>query len=240
MDLKEEGLLGGAVDQHWYYVSKARAVIQLLNGYMAHTVLDIGAGSGYFSKILLDADLADRAICVDVNYSEECDETHHGKHIARRHAAPNEPVDLLLFMDVLEHVDNDSELLRAHLNLLKSGGLVLVTVPAFQFLWSSHDDFLEHRRRYTVRQVEQLLEGEGLQVVRSGYFFLAILPAAILRRPYMAIRALFLRPTPSSALKSVPNWLNRLLIYLHDTERALLFRRNRLAGLTVTCIARRV
>ena len=91
----------------------------------------------------------------------------------RRSILLDSRADLLLYMDVLEHVDDDLGLLTAYLDQLERGGRVLITVPAFDFLWSNHDIFLEHKRRYTLKQVEALnglASGQGQQTV--------ILPAA--------------------------------------------------------------
>ena len=60
-------------------------------------------------------------------------------------------------MDVLEHVDNDAGLVRHYATKVPSGAHFLVTVPAFRFLWSGHDVFLEHKRRYTLAEIEQTM-----------------------------------------------------------------------------------
>ena len=73
--------------------------------------------------------------------------------------------DVLLAMDVLEHIENDTDALAAWLPHVKSGGYVLITVPAFQWLWSYHDDRLGHVRRHTRSSLERLATGCGLEPI---------------------------------------------------------------------------
>ena len=92
MDLKEEEILGDQVNTHWYYRAKVAALLRDLNGATRVEVLDIGAGSGFFSRQLLDAGAA-RATCVDTGYAQDRDETWHGKPIAFRRAIAGEVPD---------------------------------------------------------------------------------------------------------------------------------------------------
>ena len=75
------------------------------------------------------------------------------------------PFNMVTFLDVLEHLDHDLAALEAARRLLAQGGLVLITVPAFQFLWSSHDARHHHHRRYTATQLRELLRQAGLEPV---------------------------------------------------------------------------
>lgn len=239
MDVKEEDILGPELARHWYYVSKGRALLSFLRHIRGASLLDVGAGSGIFSRQLLDAGVCERATCVDPAYAEEHTELHNGREIAfvRRIDRPSH--ELVLMMDVLEHVDDDVGLLRHYSETLPADGWVLITVPAFQFLWSGHDIFLEHRRRYTKRQIEDVVSRAGLTVVRSRYFFGLLFPAAAAFRLYAAWRLKKRGPAPKSDLRKAPALLNRALVLLQDVERATLFRFNIAAGLTVFCLARR-
>jgi len=239
MDVKEEDILGPELARHWYYVSKGRALQSFLRDIRGRDLLDVGAGSGVFSRQLLAAGVCERATCVDPAYAEEHTESHNGHEIAfvRRVDRPSQ--ELVLMMDVLEHVDDDVGLLRQYSETLPADGWVLITVPAFQFLWSGHDIFLEHRRRYTRRQIEDVVARAGLTVVRSRYFFGLLFPVAAAIRLYAARRLKKQGPEPKSDLRKAPALLNKVLTLLHDVERATLFRFNIFAGLTVFCLARR-
>jgi hypothetical protein len=238
MDLREQDLLGGDAASHWYYVSKGRALRAFLAGPTVPDLLDVGAGSGVFARQLLDAGVCARAVCVDPNYADERDERRAGKEILFRRAVARVSQPLILMIDVLEHVADDCGLLRSYAERAAAGTLVLISVPAFQCLWSGHDVFLGHHRRYTRTQLEALVRRAGLEVVRTRYFFAALLPLIALLRLYDRWRLRRGRTPPESALRRHHPLANALLIGLHDLERRLLFRYNRVAGLSVLCLAR--
>jgi len=233
MDVKEEDILGEDIATHWYYVSKGRAMRSFLGDIHAAGVLDVGAGSGIFSRQLLKAGISQRATCVDPAYAEEHEETCPGGtlNFVREVGEPDQP--LVLMMDVLEHVDDDVGLLREYSRHLPAHGRVLITVPAFRFLWSGHDEFLEHRRRYTRGMVERMVRDAGLEVVRSRYFYGLLFPAVAAMRLYEARR----RKEPQSALRRHSPLANSVLTAVHDVERVLLFPVNVFAGLSVFCLA---
>lgn len=233
MDIKEQDILGDSIHEHWYYVSKGRAMRQLLGGIRVPEVLDIGAGSGVFSRQLLGRGVAERAVCLDSNYSEGRQEIDGGRPISFvRTLGGRIPQQLVLMMDVLEHVDDDAALLRQYAP--GPGGHVLITVPAFRFLWSGHDVFLEHRRRYTARTLEETVRAAGLEVVRMRYFFGLLFPAVAALRLLKRAQ----RTEARSELAVYPRILNRALIGIHDFERRILFPFNTLAGLSIFCLCR--
>jgi 2-polyprenyl-3-methyl-5-hydroxy-6-metoxy-1,4-benzoquinol methylase len=238
MDLKEEQALNGDPIRHWYYHSKARAVRQLIGAIKPASLLDVGAGSGVFSRYLLDAGVVMRAVCLDIGYPEDVLSSSERAGMSFVRSTDNREFGLVLMIDVLEHVDDDVALVKKYTEGLAAGTPVVVTVPAFAFLWSGHDDYLGHKRRYTLGQLRQVLEISGLEVVDGRYFFALALPVAMLKR--LAER-LFMRRQPAVAksdLRSHSGIVNAALKSLLDIERRLLFPFNRMAGLTVCCLAR--
>ena len=238
MDVKEEHILGQHIINHWYYVSKGRALRQMLSGIHTEKVLDVGAGSGIFARQLLDAGVCNQATCVDPAYENEYSDSHNGKVIYFKRFINQTTQDLILMMDVLEHVDDDLELLSLYTRYMSEEGYVLVTVPAFQFLWSGHDVFLEHRRRYTLDQLERVISKVGLKIVKSRYFFATLLPLVATIRWYGQMRLAFNNVEPKSDLKVYPWLINNALIHLHDIERIVLFPFNVIGGLSIFCLAR--
>ncbi|HEX4552231.1 class I SAM-dependent methyltransferase [Pseudomonas sp.] len=233
MDLKETDILGDSIGEHWYYSSKAAATRRLLGDSPVRRILDVGAGSGFFSHDLLTRTSAQEAWCVDISYLSDSDATIAGKALHYRRDIEAIDADLVLLMDVLEHVDDDLGLLRSYVDKVPSGSRFLMTVPAFQFLWSGHDDFLEHKRRYTLAQFETLSRDAGLTVQRGAYYFGAVFPiAAALRLLPSGSRA----QAPRSQLKRHHPAVNRVLKTLCHLELPLLGR-NRLAGLSVFVLA---
>ena len=235
MDLKELDLLGDRIGDHWYYRAKAQAVLQVLGPQHFREVLDVGAGSGFFSKYLLEHGRAASACCVDTSYSLDEDVQHAGKPMRFRRSISASNADLVLLMDVLEHVDDDVDLLRDYIGKVGQGARFLITVPAFQWLWSPHDDFLEHKRRYTVRQIEDTARRAGLEVLQGNYFFGAVFPLAAATR----LAGKLTRPSadaPQSQLRQHSAAINNLLYALCRAELPLT-RSNRLLGLTAICLA---
>jgi hypothetical protein len=195
MDLKEEDILGADIGRHWYYRAKAAALRRAVGDLRPRRILDVGAGSGFFSRHLLAETAAQSALCVDI--------------------------------------DDDRGLLRHYAAKVPSGTHFLVTVPAFGFLWSGHDVFLEHKRRYRLGEIEATMRDAGLRVMRGSYYFGLVFPLAA------AVRLASRRTTePKSSLKQHGAMTNGLLSALCAAELPL-FLLNRLAGLSAFVLAKK-
>lgn len=233
MDLKEEDILGNDIGRHWYYRSKAAALRRMVGPLRPQRLLDVGAGSGFFSRHLLTEAGAKSALCVDLGYERNRDERVDGKPMLFRRDCGITDCDLVLMMDVLEHVDNDAGLVRHYAAKVLSGAHFLVTVPAFRFLWSGHDVFLEHKRRYTLGETEQTMRDAGLDVVKGAYYFGFVFPLAAAIR--LATRG---DTQPRSSLAKHGPLTNGLLTAACAVELPL-FPLNRLAGLSAFVLARK-
>ena len=233
MDLKEEDILGADIGRHWYYRSKAAALRRAVAGLAPKRLLDVGAGSGFFSRHLLSETPAESALCVDIGYPADRDDSVAGKPVLYRRDAGLTDCDLVLMMDVLEHVDHDRWLLRHYAEKVPSGAHFLVTVPAFAFLWSGHDVFLEHKRRYRLPEIEAAMRDAGLEIVRGSYYFGFVFPLAA------AVRLADRNTTePRSSLKKQGALTNGILTAICAAELPL-FPINRLAGLSCFVLARK-
>lgn len=235
MDLKETNILGSEIDRHWYYLSKAKAMVCHIGPEIPKKILDVGAGSGFFSRYLLENSAAYEAWCVDTAYENDHDVQANGKEIHYRRAIDTTDADLVLLMDVLEHVDDDIGLLRLYAEKVPAGANFLISVPAFQILWSQHDVYLEHKRRYTLPQLEGVARKAGFQVRQGDYYFGAIFPIAAAIR--LAQRYSKAQPPRSQLTRHHPT-INGILRTLCNIEISLL-RFNRMVGLTVFCLARK-
>ncbi len=156
--------------------------------------------------------------------------------------------DGVLLFDVLEHIEDDRAALRAVGRVLRPGGLLICTVPAYQWLWSPHDEALGHRRRYTARGLSRLAREAGLRPLRATYFntllALPIIGARLLRRwRSHAVRA----PGPSVRVPTWPGhdlvrpapWLNAFLARVFSWEAGLLRWVDLPFGVSVLLVARR-
>ena len=233
MDLKEEDILGAGIGRHWYYRSKAAALRRAVRRLAPKRILDIGAGSGFFSRHLLAEGSAQSALCVDIGYDSDRDDSVAGKPVLYRRETGPTDCDLVLMMDVLEHVDDDRGLVRLYADKVPSGAHFLATVPAFQFLWSGHDVFLEHKRRYRLPEIERTMADAGLEVVHGAYYFGFIFPLAAAVR--LATRG---ELSPKSSLSKQGAIANGLLTLACAAELPL-FPINRLAGLSAFVLAKK-
>jgi 2-polyprenyl-3-methyl-5-hydroxy-6-metoxy-1,4-benzoquinol methylase len=153
------------------------------------TVVDVGCGDAFIIGELARSFPAVRFIGIDAAFTpataaarQQALPPNVRLHFDLEELAGAAPAALVLLMDVLEHVEDERGFLTGLLGRSVVGPAthVVVTVPAFQALFSSHDVFLKHHRRYTRQQLRRALEGAGLTVVAGGYFFSSLLPIRIL------------------------------------------------------------
>ena len=108
----------------------------------------------------------------------------------RRGALPDDQVvapgwpDVVLMLDVLEHLDDEAAALRAARALLRPGGTLVITVRAYPWLWSAHDVVLNHRRRYTRPRLRACVQAAGFDVAYAGYFNTLLFPPVVLARAW--------------------------------------------------------
>jgi len=191
MDLTE--VPGAPFRRHPWEIERARFFGRVVGGAGgsdgggARRVLDVGAGDGYLGRLLLERMPAGSSVdCVDPNYTDADlrrfgEPPTEGLRFAR--ARPPGLYDLVLLLDVIEHVADDraflDEIVQAS---VAAGGTVLVSVPAWDLLYSQHDVELKHFRRYSPARCRALLETAGLEIIRSGGLFHTLLVPRVAQR----------------------------------------------------------
>lgn len=174
MDLTEQP--AGEFRRNPWETSRARFFESTLSALTrVNAVLDVGAGDAFVTTTL-QANLWPHArfVCVDSGYERFPPPPRDGVTFATE--VPEGPFDLALLLDVLEHVDNDAALLSSVTARVRSGGHLLISVPSWPRLYSSHDERLGHRRRYTPVMARRLVRNAGLALMRSGGLFHGLLP----------------------------------------------------------------
>ena len=238
MDIKEANILGDKIIDHWYYKSKSKAILKFISRISPSIILDIGSGSGFFSKSILKNTSASSAFCVDINYQRNFNEEFLEKKIFfRKSLNTSIQADLVILIDVLEHIEDDVGFLKEYINYVPSGTKFLISVPAFQFLWSNHDVFLEHKRRYTINQLKKVIKLSGLEIEKSSYYFGLIFPIVCFLRLFKN----FIKNNktkPTSDLKS-HNFITNLLLSIICKIELIFFRYNRLFGLSIFCLGKK-
>lgn len=235
MDLKELELAGGDAANHWYYRAKSKMMLSHLAGLKLDSVMDVGSGSGFFARQILLNTPSSEVTCVDPGYEADQTEQVGEKLLHFVRSVETSNCDLMVMMDVLEHIEDDANFLGDYAAMAQPGTHLFVTVPAFQFLWSGHDVFLEHFRRYTLGSLARLVQGAGFDIVNSHYFFGAAFPlAATLRLKDRLLPG----PSPQSSMRSHSSLVNSIAYQVCRAEMSLMTM-NRIAGLSVVMLARK-
>lgn len=172
---------------HWWCVARRDILVDLANHLMPEggSLLDVGCGTGFFIESLgpkftcagLDASPLAVQMCRDRGLAD----VHEGSALDLS-AVAGKKFDAVCLFDVLEHLDDDAGALEQAKSLLAPGGLLICTVPAFEFLWSKHDDITQHKRRYTRGQLGTVFNKAGLPPMKLGYFNSLLFPIAFARR----------------------------------------------------------
>ncbi|MEI6562000.1 MAG: class I SAM-dependent methyltransferase [Verrucomicrobiota bacterium] len=240
MDVAETDQLTAAqAFSHWYY----RAKFDLLREHLerekitpASQVADVGCGLGLFLSFLERTGrvCAANLVGVDPAFAVPTPAVE-GSVLILPEWPPERRFDLILMMHVLEHVEDDHAMLSDAAGRLSDGGTLFIEVPAFPFLFSDHDRYLGHYRRYTTGSLKRLVESvEDLELVKVHYLFATIFPMAAVMRLLGGTGSL----KKHSDLHAYPAWLNQALVLIHKLEW-LVAPFNRLFGLSAFAVARK-
>lgn len=194
MDIREaENMTPEEEMRHWWtrtrFYHLGAALREAVRRFDKVDVLEVGCGTVQNIRFLRgesgESDRIGRVIGVEPAMREEVFHSwmKPGDAVVKSvEAAPAGLFQLLVAMDVIEHVDDDVGALQFWTGRLAPAGLVFITVPAFQRLWSSHDEALGHKRRYSLAQLREVARRAGLRPIWIGYIFSWALPLVYLWR----------------------------------------------------------
>jgi SAM-dependent methyltransferase len=210
-------------ERHWWWRSREALLLDRIERLRRESpirrILDVGCGDGLFFGPLsrfgrVEGLEPDASLLGDPRWRPRIRVGTLGPDFR-----PDEPYDLVLLLDVLEHIEDDREALRAAWRALQPGGHLLLTVPALPWLWSRHDVANHHYRRYLPRTLREILREAGFSVNTLRYAF-AWTVAPLLARRWIA-------PAGSGpgvadyAVSIPPGPINRALTALSRTDHAL-------------------
>ena len=238
-------------NHHWWFVGRRERARSILNGLDFRersgsaeiNVLEVGCGTGGNLGLLLEygAVTAVEPNAIAFTYCKERFIGNDRLFLLGCNAEqipsilPEKKFDLVCMFDVLEHLDSPVEVLKILKETLKhDSSCLIVSVPAFQFLWSSHDVDLMHKRRYTKRRLRNDFEAAGFKVEVMSGFNLLFLPLLIALRLLHKLRILQKDPGTNTPVDP----LNRVLVKIMHFETRLAQHFILPAGASIFLVAR--
>lgn len=224
--------------KHWWHIAKRAFIEQFIKGRNLN-ILVAGVGGGMICEELRLA--GHRVIGMDIS-PVSCEYVNKKIRVPvingdLENLLPfkNESFDLIIIADVLEHLDNDKKLLAEAFLCLKPKGSVIITVPAYQHMWSYWDRRLNHKRRYSLAAIKSKLVETGLSVKKASYFHMLLYPFVYIYRIILSL------PKNGRLEKSdfsvLPNKLaSGFLAFYYVLERLLLKITNLPFGLSVLIV----
>lgn len=230
MDPVEIRHLAQIEEDHWWFRERRALIARELRGVPTGRALDIGAAAGRNTEVLEE--------CGWTSFALEYDESgatlakDRGITVMRGDATrlpvPDDEFDLAISYDVLEHIEDDTAVVREMRRVLRPGGLVLIAVPADPRLWSEHDVAVGHHRRYTRESLTKLFLDAGFVVEEVKAWNVLLRPAVAWKRGRSSNRG--------SDIEAVSPGLNRILHGIVAMERHL--PTGRLPGVSLMLRAR--
>jgi len=205
-------------NRHWWWRARERFILDTLRARQpaagGQKILDVGCGNGLFFDQLLQFGAVEGVELSSALVSDD------GPHRSRIHVGNfdrslnlNGDYALILMLDVLEHLTDPASALRYALELLAADGKLLITVPAFNSLWTNHDIINHHLTRYTKASFRQMAQGTGLEIESCRYFFHWLYPVKMASR--VVERMLGSEPRPA---RVPPHWINTPLYWFSLLE----------------------
>jgi SAM-dependent methyltransferase len=228
---------------YWWFVARRDLlewfVKEIVKEFDHPAMLDVGCGTGINFSVLsrygetFSTDTSEEAL----RFSKSRGTTGLVRSDLESLPFGASTIDVITALDVLEHVDKDLFAMDELFRVIKKNGVLVITVPAYGFLWSEHDEALHHRRRYAASELRNKLTNAGFEVERITYYI-----------TFLFFPILFMRFAQSLSKKSIhaktshvilPGWLNSLLIGILALERLLLRWMNFPFGVSIVCLARK-
>lgn len=242
MDLAEYSKMHKFEEEYWWFKGRRDLILEsvriLVEDLPAGRILDVGCGTGLNLKILskyghaYGLDFSNEAL----RFSRSRGDLPLIKASADKLPFKNDAFDIICALDVLEHIDDDKSAMLEINRVLKSGAPFVLTVPAFEFLWSIHDEANHHKRRYEKSLLIQSLRSSGFTIEKITYwnFFLF---------PFIAVARLFRklgRQEKTSDIAKLPWVMNYLMLRILKVENFMIGKNLNLpAGVSLLCICRK-
>lgn len=226
-------------ERHWWYRARREVLAELIRREARPPadakILEIGCGTGHNFTMLgqfghvdgLELDDEARALS-----EQRLGRAVMSAPLPQLAGVPERHYDLIGAFDVIEHIEDDRAALASIATRLKPGGKFVMAVPAHQWMWSAHDVVNHHKRRYSKRALQQLVDGSPLQLLKIGYFNSLLFPLAVAQRA-----ASKLRGSEDADVRLPPKPLNAAFNTVFAAERYLVGRLPLPPGLSLFAVA---
>jgi 2-polyprenyl-3-methyl-5-hydroxy-6-metoxy-1,4-benzoquinol methylase len=230
-------------EKHWWFVARRKIILDIFRRFVPTTntikILDIGCGTGLMLQVLNQygevSGIDSSPLAIE--YARK-----RTNNVIQLGVLPNNipytgtTFDVVTAFDVLEHIENDVEAISTISKLLKDSGIFICTVPAYQFLWSSHDEAHHHYRRYTKNSLQKKLLSAGFKMIKITYYNFFLFPLIALIRLLKRIQ----RPSSIGSDTQMPHsLLNKILIKIFSSEKYFLRWANLPFGVSLLSVSRK-
>lgn len=212
-------------DRHWWFTARRsiiEAIMESLDLPQSPRILDAGTGTGGNLEML-----SRFGQVTGLEYDDTAARFASERGVAPvlKGRLPDElpfshgEFDVIILLDVLEHIDDDRAAVKCLERILAPGGTIVMTVPAFPFLWSYHDIQHRHKRRYRYPEVRSLLLESGLRIHRLTFFNTWLFPVIVVTRLFRRMKS----SVKVGADAGIPSpFMNEILRSVFSSERRLI------------------
>lgn len=212
-------------ERHFWFRARNRLIVWAIGKYCADfkSFLEIGCGTGYVLSGIRNACpqatfFGSEIFSAGLALAKARQPVVEFMQMDARNIPFVDEFDVIGAFDVLEHIEEDEDVLRQMHQALVSKGCILITVPQHSWLWSPIDDYACHVRRYSAKELHLKIESAGFEILRSTSFVSSLLPVMWVSR-YLQRRE---REVDASAELNISSWLSRLLEVILNTEVAMI------------------
>jgi len=236
---------------HWWFNGRRRVIFHLLKQYLPKSddlkIMDVGCGYGGMLPGLSELGNV-MGMEVDLDSAKSCKERgFHRICIGSGYTMPlkSRSLDIITLFDVIEHIEDDEKVVKQCASALKTGGRIMITVPAYQFLFANNDRIARHMRRYTLSRLKKIVKSAGLEVVKGTYYnvllFPIILPAVLMLKVRQKLNGP-LKPGQTGATNlsyKYPKFIKNTLEWIFSSERRILSKISSPFGHSIILIAKK-
>jgi len=228
-------------EDYWWFIGRKKIIQTIikneLNTNESLKILDVGCGTGGTTSELKKLG---EVYGIDFSFSALQFSTKRGLQVLK--GAVNklpfldDTFDMITMFDALEHIEDDFLVVKELSRIIKKTGMIVITVPAYQFLWSDHDVTVSHYRRYNSKSISDVVTKGGLSIFRMSYFItIPFVPIALFR---LFSKLKTKKPKSDLAVVRFPKIIDKIFRNILFFESKLLQKIDLPFGLSIICVAK--